>query len=437
MSDDAALIPKVIHGDWKSVDYAIRQLAKKLGVGADPTFNSVTLASLTASRLVSADAARKIVSVATLSTWLTEGTGITITDSGNGKAGVAIDPSEINHDALLNFDANEHYLQTAITNVSTALSTGLLKVTTGTGALSSVTDNSANWNAAYTHITNNGSDHNYINQDVKSSASPTFVDTTLTGVLKLPTTSSAVGMIFQNAARWIHSFGTNNFFAGPSTGNFTLTGANNIGIGLGALESLSSGASNVCIGSRAGRYIDAGGSNFCLGSFAGDALTSGTQNLAIGVNSLTECVDKSGNVALGYYALGNVTGQTNIGIGTNAGRHQTTGEKNICIGYQAGDAASNRAITGCVLIGYQAGYGVTNDNMLYIANSATATPLVYGTFPNTLLRVNAPLEIRSTDNFCIGDATVDGSWQFIRSGNDLLVQRRESGSWVTKHTFSA
>lgn len=42
----------------------------------------------------------------------------------------------IDHDSLLNFASNEHFLQTAITNVSTALSTGLLKVTTGTGALS-------------------------------------------------------------------------------------------------------------------------------------------------------------------------------------------------------------------------------------------------------------------------------------------------------------
>jgi len=57
--------------------------------------------------------------------------------------------SAIDHDQLTNFASNEHFLQTAITNVSTALSTGLLKVTTGTGALSVITDNSSNWDTAY------------------------------------------------------------------------------------------------------------------------------------------------------------------------------------------------------------------------------------------------------------------------------------------------
>jgi hypothetical protein len=57
--------------------------------------------------------------------------------------------TDIDHDALTNFVAGEHFLQTEITNVSSALTTGLLKVTTGTGALSVVTDNSANWNTAY------------------------------------------------------------------------------------------------------------------------------------------------------------------------------------------------------------------------------------------------------------------------------------------------
>jgi len=68
---------------------------------------------------------------------LTEGTGITITN-GAGLITLATNDSEIDHDSLSNFAANEHFLQTAITNVSTALSTGILKVTTGTGALSSV-----------------------------------------------------------------------------------------------------------------------------------------------------------------------------------------------------------------------------------------------------------------------------------------------------------
>jgi len=58
--------------------------------------------------------------------------------------------SQVDHDQTTNFAANEHFLQTAITNVSTGLSTGLLTVTNGTGALGSTTNNTSNWDTAYT-----------------------------------------------------------------------------------------------------------------------------------------------------------------------------------------------------------------------------------------------------------------------------------------------
>lgn len=55
-------------------------------------------------------------------------------------AEIEVDEPNIDHDALQNFLAAEHFVQTAITNVSTGLATGLLTVTTGTGALGSTTD---------------------------------------------------------------------------------------------------------------------------------------------------------------------------------------------------------------------------------------------------------------------------------------------------------
>jgi hypothetical protein len=78
------------------------------------------------------------------SKWLTVSTGLQITTTS-----LTTKDSEIDHDQLLNFASNEHFLQTDIAYVSTALATGLLKVTTGTGALSVVTDNSTNWDTAY------------------------------------------------------------------------------------------------------------------------------------------------------------------------------------------------------------------------------------------------------------------------------------------------
>lgn len=46
-------------------------------------------------------------------------------------------------------DSTIHYLQTSITNLSSSLDTGLVKLTTGTGALSTIADNSTNWDTAY------------------------------------------------------------------------------------------------------------------------------------------------------------------------------------------------------------------------------------------------------------------------------------------------
>lgn len=36
-----------------------------------------------------------------------------------------------------------------------------------------------------------------------------------------------------------------------------------------------------------------------------------------------------------------------------------------------------------------------------------------------------------------GDSATNGSWRIIRSGNDLVIERRESGSWVEKGAFLA
>lgn len=45
--------------------------------------------------------------------------------------------------------------------------------------------------------------------------------------------------------------------------------------------------------------------------------------------------------------------------------------------------------------------------------------------------------LQPTRAIYFGLTNVDGSWRIIRSGNDLVIQRRESSSWVTKSTISA
>ena len=176
-------------------------------------------------------------------------------------------PAGVDHNSLLNYAANQHFVQTAITNVSTALSTGLLKVTTTTGALSVITDSSTNWDAAYTHsqiaggnsvhvsttentnwdaayshISNVGTDHSYINQSVKTTDAPQFADG-----LKLYTTSSGdvtflalrhEGTLAFGANLGLNTDVTGDFFistraSGSNTKRLTIQRSNgNVGIGI-------------------------------------------------------------------------------------------------------------------------------------------------------------------------------------------------------------
>ena len=50
------------------------------------------------------------------------------------------------------------------------------------------------------------------------------------------------------------------------------------------------------------------------------------------------------------------------------------------------------------------------------------------------LEVSADLQVETGLYF--NDATADGSWRIVQSGDDLLIQQRESSTWVTKQTIS-
>ena len=60
-----------------------------------------------------------------------------------------------------------------------------------------------------------------------------------------------------------------------------------------------------------------------------------------------------------------------------------------------------------------------------------------------LLRLNSNVLIKhdftigSTSAFYFGDSTTDGTWKISRNGTDLVIERRESGSYVEKGSFVA
>ena len=184
----------------------------------------------------------------------------------------------------------------------------------------------------------------------------------------------------------------------------------------GRLEVLNTGNS-VFIGENAG---------------ANDDLSS-NENIYIGKSAGENGTIAYHNIALGTSALLNNNGDANIGIGSGAGFLNQGGESNILIGASAGagsslhdkynnvmigrEAGTNNNGSGNVFLGYQSGQNESGSNKLYIENTNSTTPLIYGEFNNDLLRVNGTLNINNAFSFPITDGTANQILQTDGSGN--------------------
>lgn len=152
-----------------------------------------------------------------------------------------------------------------------------------------------------------------------------------------------------------------------------------------------------------GQWDPAQNGSISIGHSAGG--NQSIRNIAIGASALSVATaPQGGNVALGYESLKvtssgisnmgigawslfkNTTGNFNTAIGAGALYSTVTGSNNTVIGTDAmlfGGAASE----GNIVIGYQAAYNESGSNKLYISNSSTPTPLVYGDFTAKYLAI--------------------------------------------------
>ncbi|MCD4681805.1 MAG: hypothetical protein K8R86_00870, partial [Bacteroidales bacterium] len=151
--------------------------------------------------------------------------------------------------------------------------------------------------------------------------------------------------------------------------------------------------------------------------------TEGVQNTANGFGALSSNTTGSNNTANGYNVLlSNTTGNANTAYGLAANLFNEEGSNNTIIGFQAGRGTSLHNKSGNVFLGYQAGYNDTTDNKLYIENSQSPTPLIYGDFSSNLLRVNGTFDINDAYQF----PTTDGT-----SGQVLQTDGSGELNWVT------
>jgi hypothetical protein len=201
----------------------------------------------------------------------------------------------------------------------------------------------------------------------------------------------------------------NNTFIGLRAGYSNTTGYSNTFSGHEAGYSNSTGYRNTFSGYWAGRSSTTGWSNTFSGYRAGYSNTTGHDNTFSGNSA--GCLNTTGyyNTFLGSGAgSSNTGGYFNTFLGVSAGISNIAGVCNTFLGVDAG--ALNTTGSGNVFIGHKAGYNETGSNKLYIDNSDTSTPLIYGDFLANHVGINRVPTANAFEVEGNASKTTAGSW---------------------------
>ncbi len=219
-----------------------------------------------------------------------------------------------------------------------------------------------------------------------------------------------------------------NVFIGDNAGVMNTTGDRSVYIGSQAGATSTTANRNVAIG-RASMSQATGSGNIMLGDLAGQR-TQGNFNIGIGVNSAWNRLAGSGNISMGVNSARDATsGDNNVAIGSSAMLANQDGSNNVAVGNGALSAGTNGI--GNVAIGNQAGANETGDSTLYIANSNTVNPLIYGEFNNNILRANGTFQISNpaTTGYAFPAATgTTGQVLEVDASGDLVWANQSIGT---------
>lgn len=144
---------------------------------------------------------------------------------------------------------------------------------------------------------------------------------------------------------------------------------------------------------------------------------SSNSNTAIGNRTLYSNTTGSNNLANGSLALfTNTTGALNVANGGAAMYKNTYGSENVALGYATlfNNTSGNRNVA----IGYEAGFYETGSDKLYISNSNTTTPLIYGDFNSDLLVINGFLRPALDDKYTLGNSSL--RWKALYATNGTI-----------------
>ena len=174
-----------------------------------------------------------------------------------------------------------------------------------------------------------------------------------------------------------------NIFIGRNSGASVTDQVQNTAIGNTTLENLNSGFGNTVYGHETGKFIQTGTNNTIIGRLSGRGSANHTKN-------------------------------NNTFLGAQSGEISEA-SNNTYLGFQSGQ--NNVTGTGNLFIGAQSGQNELGSNKLYIDNSNTTSPLIYGEFDNDLLRVNGTLNINNAYSFPTVDGTANQILQTDGAGN--------------------
>lgn len=159
------------------------------------------------------------------------------------------------------------------------------------------------------------------------------------------------------------------------------------------LSDAMSDNSSIYLGTVGG--ADAGNTNnTAVGISALNSNQIGTYNAAFGKNSLFSNNSGIYNSAFGAGSMElSTNGVGNTAIGSGALYNNGSGTGNTALGFEAGFGNYDSNSSGNVFLGYKAGYFETGSNKLYIDNTDTYYPLVYGDFTEKKLEVNGEFKV--------------------------------------------
>ena len=220
----------------------------------------------------------------------------------------------------------------------------------------------------------------------------------------------------------------------------TVGGSSSVRIGDGSGSSLTTGFNSTFVGKYSGQINTTGFGNSLFGYSAGRNITTGFNNTSIGGSAGEKTTTGANNVYVGTEAgFNEILGYNNTYLGFQAGRNNTSGE-NTMIGYQAGlnstqnnntiigNRAGSMALNSNVMIGNSAGENAVVAHQLFIDNSNTATPLIWGDFWNDQLKFNAKVNIGSNP---FPTNTLYSTYQLFVKGGILTDEVRVALSTAT------